>query len=330
MALWTKDPQRWVTPPLPPEHLERLRLHLRKTAPKAGLGAHLHRRKGQAMEFREHRAYSFGDDVRKVDWAASARHGKETDLLVREFEAEERRTAVLLIDMRPAMRLPEDLPKALVAAWVAQCLAAIALQEGDRVDIVPLFHAAERVLSVRRPADLGALRRLLLRHLITAPSDTAWEAQPVPGPALGTVRLPPASVIVLISDMLWAEDSGVLVPVLRKAQASYRSVHIVELDSWPHERALLQAGPFRLQSLENRAFPAAMMDAPQSLVAETEAALTSHRRHLHHILQAGTLVWPDKALQYPAQFGPRDAARRWFAGAFERSDAVASLVSRSQ
>lgn len=330
MVDWLRDPGAWLAPPLPAAQLERLRLSLRKSAPKSGLGAHLHRRKGQAMEFREHRAYSFGDDVRKVDWAASARHGLEHQLLVREFEAEERRTAVILLDLRPAMMLPEAIPKALVAAWLAQSLAAIALKEGDRVEIVPLFRTGQRAMTLKQPAQLSVLRSFLLAALSAPLSDTEWDTLPEPGALLGAIRLPPASVITLISDMLWEDPTEQLVSFMRRAQASYRSAHVLEIDSWPHEKALMQAGPFRLGGLERRVFPAAMFEAPDRLVSETQTVLAAHLETKQRQLQAGSLVWPDRALRYPQNIGPLNAMRNWFAAAFSESEAVSALVSRSQ
>ena len=84
--------------PLPGEALEALKLKAHRTASYAASGAHLRRRMGQSLDFREHRGYVPGDDVRYVDWRDSDRTGGSSDLVVRLFDAEEHQTLLVLLD----------------------------------------------------------------------------------------------------------------------------------------------------------------------------------------------------------------------------------------
>lgn len=318
-----------MTPPLRPAQMDRLRLRLRNRMPTAGLGAHIHRRMGQSLEFREFRDYVMGDDFRKVDWAASARHGQEGDLIVREFQAEERRRLVILADLRPAMRLPDALPKLVISAWVAQCLARAAMAEGDQVQIVPLFTRQGRDLLLSRPRDLEKLRRLYRTVAEAELSADDWATVPDIGPAGKGLSLKPASVVVLISDMLFADPGGHLRRLAAAAQESYRSLHVVELDAWPHERALLAAGPFRLGALAGRSFGEALSEGAESFLQRSDQALAEHRAKLRRGLNHGALVWPKQGLRYPAE--PEalpDSAEDWFRAAFSRSAVLPSLLSR--
>jgi len=56
--------------------------------------------KGQGMEFDEARHYEVGDDIRSIDWNASARFGTP---FVKMFREERELTILLLIDISPSM-----------------------------------------------------------------------------------------------------------------------------------------------------------------------------------------------------------------------------------
>ena len=87
--------------------LQRYRLEARQALAPNLTGGQLMRRKGQSMEFREHVVYQIGDDIRFVDWRASARRGQEHDLVARSFVAEEQLKLLISVDTRPTMALPE-------------------------------------------------------------------------------------------------------------------------------------------------------------------------------------------------------------------------------
>lgn len=53
------------------------------------------RRRGEGTSFESLREYVRGDDPRKLDWKATARHGK---LIARQYEVERSRTVLLLVD----------------------------------------------------------------------------------------------------------------------------------------------------------------------------------------------------------------------------------------
>src|SRR5215469_7401290 len=56
--------------------------------------------KGQGMEFDEARHYEMGDDIRSIDWNASARFGTP---YVKMYREERELTILLLIDVSPSM-----------------------------------------------------------------------------------------------------------------------------------------------------------------------------------------------------------------------------------
>jgi len=52
--------------------------------------------KGRGMEFSEVRAYTYGDDIRQIDWNVTARTG---DPFIKVFEEEREQTLMLCIDI---------------------------------------------------------------------------------------------------------------------------------------------------------------------------------------------------------------------------------------
>lgn len=88
------------------------------------------RRRGGGSEFRDHRAYSPGDDPRRIDWLAVAR---SDELVVKQFHAEEDVRVRILLDASASL----EGPAFTLARRVAAGLGYIALAEGHRVQLLP-------------------------------------------------------------------------------------------------------------------------------------------------------------------------------------------------
>ncbi|UCG16969.1 MAG: DUF58 domain-containing protein [Phycisphaerales bacterium] len=113
--------------------IERLRLVARQ-APPGGLHAeHRSHDLGCGMEFRDFRAYVPGDDVRRMDWNLYRRSGR---LFLRLFEAPEDLPVHILLDVSDSMFF-EAPPRADAARQMAAVIAAVALNQHDRVGIYP-------------------------------------------------------------------------------------------------------------------------------------------------------------------------------------------------
>ncbi len=111
---------------------------------------------GAGIEFSDHREYSFGDDLRYLDWNIYARHG---DLLLKRFQEEQDLHVYLLLDCSRSMAFGKpakfDLARHLVAA-----LAYIALADLDRISVVayadgivgefPITRGKARILPLMR------------------------------------------------------------------------------------------------------------------------------------------------------------------------------------
>lgn len=124
--------------------------------------------RGQGTEFDSLREYVVGDDVRSIDWRATARRA---DVVVRTWRPERDRRVLIVLDTgrTSAGRVGVDPTQADPSGWprldwsmdAALLLAALAARAGDHVD----FLAHDRDT---RAAVINASRTELLAHLVAA------------------------------------------------------------------------------------------------------------------------------------------------------------------
>ncbi|HKT04496.1 MAG TPA: DUF58 domain-containing protein [Rugosimonospora sp.] len=113
------------------------------------------RGRGQGTEFDALREYVMGDDVRSIDWRASARR---SDVVVRTWRPERDRRVVCVIDTgRTSAARVGDEPRLDASIDAALLLGALANRAGDRVDLLAIDTA------VRAAVDSGSSRTLLPR-----------------------------------------------------------------------------------------------------------------------------------------------------------------------
>ena len=317
-----------LIPPISAAGLRRLRLQLRKSVPTLGLGPHLRRRQGQSLEFREFRAYQPGDDIRAVDWTASARRPPRDglpDLMVRSFEAEEQLTLAIVVDARAAMRLPERSPKLLYALWAMQALTAVASEAGDRVLLAAAFDPSAAAPLRASGREAPARARSLAERL--------WAQRPDPAvlPNAGVGRLvrmlKPASAVVLISDMLFDDPGGEMDQMAWEAQKARRELLVMELDSFEAEADLVPRDmPLRLAEAEARTFGAEPVNLGEALIRETEERVRRFLDERRRRWARGGLVWK-RAVRWPAgnRGGPDLAAL--FAEDFPRHPVLRGVLA---
>ena len=99
-----------------------------RAASRGGPGEHTASARGASAEFREHRAYAPGDDLRRVDWLAFARTGQP---VTKTFRAEEDVVVRIVLDGSASMGLGSP-SKASHGASLAAGIAYLALEGGER------------------------------------------------------------------------------------------------------------------------------------------------------------------------------------------------------
>ncbi|RSM83005.1 DUF58 domain-containing protein [Amycolatopsis sp. WAC 01375] len=150
----------WTVRVLPPFHSRKhLPSRLARLQQLDGRNAVLIR--GQGTEFDSLREYVIGDDVRSIDWRASAR---ASDVMVRTWRPERDRHVVLVLDTgRVSAGRVGDAPRLDAAMDAALLLAVLAARAGDRVDLLAYdrqVHAAVRGSSDLLPALVNAMAPL--------------------------------------------------------------------------------------------------------------------------------------------------------------------------
>ncbi len=124
--------------------LEALRRRLEIRARGGNGGDHLAKRRGSSVEFREHRAYEPGDDLRRIDWSAYARTGEP---MLKLFRAEEDVIARILCDTSSSMGSPDGL-KLDFAKRFAAAVGYMVLARSERVQV---FSAADGLVTSPPP-----------------------------------------------------------------------------------------------------------------------------------------------------------------------------------
>ena len=161
--------------------------------------------RGQGTEFDSLREYVVGDDVRSIDWRATARRA---DVVVRTWRPERDQRIVIVLDTGrtsagrvgvdpAAARLPGGWPRLDWSMDAALLLAALAARAGDRVD----FLAHDRVT---RAGVFNASRTELLAQLVTAmaPLQPALvESDPAAMASAILRRVRRRALVVLLTDL---------------------------------------------------------------------------------------------------------------------------------
>ncbi|GAA3591621.1 DUF58 domain-containing protein [Kineosporia mesophila] len=174
--------------------------------------------RGQGTEFDSLRDYVGGDDVRSIDWRATARRG---GVVVRTWRPERDRRVLLVLDTsRTSAARVGDEPRLDAAMDAALLLAALASRAGDRVDLL----AMDRRVRARVE---GAGRSDLLPQLVSAMApveadlvEADWAA--IVATVLG--RMPQRALVVLLTPLEGAAIEEGLMPVIARLCSRHRVV----------------------------------------------------------------------------------------------------------
>ncbi|WP_447645437.1 DUF58 domain-containing protein [Nocardioides zeae] len=174
--------------------------------------------RGQGTEFDSLREYVRGDDVRSIDWRASAR---TRNVVVRTWQPErDRRVVVVLDTSRTSAGRVADVPRLDSAMDAALLLAALASRAGDRVD----FLAGDRV--VRRRLRTGGGTSVVhplseaMADLAPVIAEADWRTLAGGVQALGRRR----ALVVLLTPLEPASIEEGLLPVLPTLTRHHRVV----------------------------------------------------------------------------------------------------------
>lgn len=164
--------------------------------------------RGQGTEFDSLREYVLGDDVRSIDWRASAR---AADVMVRTWRPERDRHLLLVLDTgRTSAARAGDAPRLDAAMDAALLLGALASRAGDRVDLL----AYDRTVRAS-VAGVGAVELLPALVHAMAPIEPELVEADVRGMAAAVLqRTSRRSLVVLFTGLEAAAVEEGLLPGL--------------------------------------------------------------------------------------------------------------------
>jgi uncharacterized protein (DUF58 family) len=97
-------------------------------------GLHRSPHKGYSVEFKQHRQYVAGDEIRRIDWRV---FGRSDRFYIREYEEETNLRATLMLDLSGSMAYGSGaVTKCEYATRLAACLGYLMLQQQDSVGLV--------------------------------------------------------------------------------------------------------------------------------------------------------------------------------------------------
>lgn len=198
---------------------------------------------GYSTEFRQHRPYRAGDDLKYLDWKLFARSDR---LYTRQFRETTNLSVMLVLDTSASMAFPpQGISKARYGAIIAAALAYLVSEQGHAVGMMTMTHGGLSYVPARggRPH----LRSLLAR-IDRMESVGAWD--PARTIARGAQLLQRRGVVIVISDFYDAEDETRR--ELRRVVQRGHDVAMLQLLS-PKELVLPFNGQVELEDVESHA-----------------------------------------------------------------------------
>lgn len=250
------------------DKLKRIRLielKTRKLVQSAFAGAYHTAFKGQGIAFESIRLYEPGDDIRDIDWNATARMGRP---YIKQYTEERELTVMLVIDASSSFLFGTvNRQKREVAAELGAVLALSAISNNDKVGMASFSDQLERYVPPRkgRRHVLRMIRELLTLEAEHSGTDMVLALQSV------NRALKRQAIVFVISDFF--VDHRAIEPELISLNNKHDVIAVVTHD--PLERQFEDIGLVLLEDAE-----------------------TGHSRHV----DTGQLGWLDQYQQNEATF----------------------------
>lgn len=215
--------------------------------------------RGAGTEFDSLREYVIGDDVRSIDWRATARRN---EVVVRTWRPERDRRVMIVLDTgRLSAGRIGDLPRIDASIEAALLLSALAARAGDRVDVIGFDRRMRaQVVGANGPRLMPAIAEAL------APVDPTLVETDWPGVVAAVQqRMSQRALVVLLTSLEPAAVEHGLLPVVGPLAHDHTVVLASVADP---EVAALRAG---------RATAADVFDAAAAERTELERAAVALR-----------------------------------------------------
>jgi uncharacterized protein (DUF58 family) len=169
-------------------------------------GIHRSRSKGFSVEFEEHREYSPGDEIRRIDWKAL---GKFDRYFIKEYEDETNLRAYLLLDTSASMDYSSNgVTKFDYGCTLTASLAYLILRQQDAAGLVTFSNRIESIIPPRAKRDyLTQIVHALENHGPGGETNVGKILEEIAG------QIRRRGMVILVSDLL--DDPAAILKGLR-------------------------------------------------------------------------------------------------------------------
>jgi uncharacterized protein (DUF58 family) len=221
--------------------LHKLQLFARTVVEGFTTGQHTSPHKGFSVEFRQHRPYVQGDDIRRLDWKI---FGRADRFYIREYDEETNLRATLVLDASGSMgyRGTKGVQKFDYARKLAAAMAYLLMSQQDAVGLITFDTKLREFIPNR--TKITHLHHLLETMIKTEPGKETSLA-----PVLESLaqRLKRRGLVILISDF-FDDPAAILkaIGVLRK-----QGHEIIAMQLWDRDEIEFPFGQWsRFENLE--------------------------------------------------------------------------------
>lgn len=196
------------------------------------------KRRGQSVEFADHRPYVSGDDLRFVDWNV---YGRLEQLFLKLFLEEQDLTVHIALDVTASQSIGSPL-KYRFAQQLAAALAYISLVHNNRLTVSCYADGiTSQIANMRGRAYLPRLAELLLAQSPAGTSDFDRACSQIAAHRIGK------GIMIVISDFLYKEgyQSG-----LRRLISNQYDLYAIQILS-PQEMSPELSGDLQLIDVED-------------------------------------------------------------------------------
>lgn len=240
-------------------------------------------RRKPAYDFREYRVYTPGDDVRFVDWKAS---GRQEHIFIKQGEQQKDAAVYVLLDCSASMVWGEP-PKFQALLSIAAALGYLALAQGDRLMVVPLFDRARKFPASLQP--LGPIHgKGLVPHLLNYLRALPFRGQVDLAQSLAgfarryNIR---GGLVVVLSDLLGEQDLAKGLASLPLPTWNLVICHLLH----PAELNPVVRGDFEMQDIET---------GQMKRYAVTDKAISTYRQRLQAWLNSLEATCMERKARY--------------------------------
>ncbi len=207
--------------------IQSLSLFARHIIDGLSIGRHVSHHKGFSTEFKEHRSYVPGDQLRTLDWKLYA---KTDRLYIKQFEEEINLMCMIAIDSSASMSFAgsrsNGITKYQYASALAACIAYLLLQQQDAVGLSRLSpHLSENLPPRSRPNYLQDISRVLLSPTQRHDSSLNDDISHLAG------RLRGRHLLFIISDFF--DEPDALLKTLKLIRGARHDVILLQV--WDHD-----------------------------------------------------------------------------------------------